>query len=376
MQESPPSNFSDYIKQALTVSLSSSKAYKITSLSLFILIFIISWSLLQTLIITSTEEIPMVMLRSFIDAASFIFFCHFGVRPFLKLFIVNRSISLKKVMHYLGLLFTLAIISLLLSLVITKMDYFNKLDITQIQFGNDEGAFNIDTDKRFFFVVGVLELVFNFFMWGLFYLAWHMYQAKKQMQKQMQLAQIQQLTNQLSPHFLFNTFNSIRALIYEDQDKAADTLTQLSELFRTHLQAHLRAESSLLEEWQVSQRYINIEQTRLEERLTVNIDIDEGLYQQKLPTLTLLTLLENATKHGISPNAEPGFINISAVKKDDEFWLLNVVNSLDANSSAASTKTGLKNIKTRLELMFNNQANFSYQKSATQFSVTLVLPYD
>lgn len=376
MQESPPSNFSDYIKQALTVSLSSSKAYKITSLALFLLIFIAGWSVMQTLIITSVEDIPMVMLRSFIDAISFIFFCHFGVRPFLKLFIVNRSISLKKVMHYLGLLFTLAIISLLLSLVITKMEYFNKLDITQIQFGNEDGAFNINTDKRFFYVVGVLEQAFNFFMWGLFYLAWHMYQAKKQMQKQMQLAQIQQLTNQLSPHFLFNTFNSIRALIYEDQDKAADTLTQLSELFRTHLQAHLRAESSLLEEWQVSQRYINIEQTRLEERLTVKVDIDEALYQQKLPTLTLLTLLENATKHGISPNAEPGFINISAVKKDDDFWQLNVVNSLDANSSAASTKTGLKNIKTRLELMFNNQANFSYQKSATQFSVTLVLPYD
>ena len=376
MQESPPSNFSDYIKQALTVSLSSSKAYKINSLALFLLIFIAGWSVMQTLIITSVEDIPMVMLRSFIDAISFIFFCHFGVRPFLKLFIVNRSISLKKVMHYLGLLFTLAIISLLLSLVITKMEYFNKLDITQIQFGNEDGAFNINTDKRFFYVVGILEQAFNFFMWGLFYLAWHMYQAKKQMQKQMQLAQIQQLTNQLSPHFLFNTFNSIRALIYEDQDKAADTLTQLSELFRTHLQAHLRAESNLLEEWQVSQRYISIEQTRLEERLTVKVDIDEALYQQKLPTLTLLTLLENATKHGISPNAEPGFINISAVKKDDEFWLLNVVNSLDANSSAASTKTGLKNIKTRLELMFNNQANFSYQKSATQFSVTLVLPYD
>ena len=375
MKENTPTNFSDYIKQALTISLIASKAYKITTLALFLLLFISSWLLMQTLIVTNTDDIPMVMLRSFIDAAVFIFFCHFGVRPYLKLFFINRSFSLKKVMHYLGLLFIIALISLLLSVALTKMEYFDKLDITQVQFANEEGSFNINTDKKFFFAVGVLEQMFQFFIWSLFYQVWHMYQAKKEMQKQMQLAQIQQLTNQLSPHFLFNTFNSIRALIYEDQDKAADTLTQLSELFRTHLQAHLRAESSLLEEWQVSQRYISIEQTRLEERLTITVEIDESLYQQKLPTLTLLTLLENATKHGISPNIEPGYINIIASKKDDNFWQLSIVNSVDANSSAASTKTGLKNIETRLALMFSNKAHFSYEKSATQFSVILELPY-
>ena len=375
MQENIPTSFSEYIKQSVVISLSASKAYKINMLALFTLIFVVNWSIMQALIVTSTDGLTMVMLRSLISATSFIFFCHFGVRSFLKLFIVNRSISSKKIMYFIGLLFVLALVSLLLSIAVTKMEYFDRLDITKIQFGNDDGDFNIETNISFFFVVGVLEQVFNFFIWSLFYLAWHMYQAKKQMQKQMQLAQIQQLTNQLSPHFLFNTFNSIRALIYEDQDKAADTLTQLSELFRTHLQAHLRAESSLLEEWQVSQRYISIEQTRLEERLTVNVDIDENLYQQKLPTLTLLTLLENATKHGISPNIEPGFINIRAAKKDDNFWQLSVINSVGAYSSAASTKTGLKNVKTRLELMFNNHAVFSYEKSANQFSVILEIPY-
>jgi hypothetical protein len=375
MQSSPPTNFSDYIKQAFKVSLSASKAYKITSLALFVLLFISSWLLMQTLIINNTEDIPMVMLRSFIDAVSFIFFCHFGIRPYLKLFFINRSFSLKKAMYYLGLLFIIALVSFSLSVAFTKLEYFDKLDITHIQFANEDSDFNVNTDKGFFYIVALFEKSFNFFIWGLFYQAWHMYQAKKQMKKQMQLAQIQQLTNQLSPHFLFNTFNSIRALIYEDQDKAADTLTQLSELFRTHLQAHLRAESSLLEEWQVSQRYISIEQTRLEERLTIYVEIDKSLYQQKLPTLTLLTLIENATKHGISPNIEPGFIKIIAAKKGEKCWQLSVINSVDANSDAASTKTGLKNIETRLALMFNDSASFTYQKSASQFSVSLVLPY-
>jgi len=66
---------------------------------------------------------------------------------------------------------------------------------------------------------------------------------------------------------------------------------------------------------------------------------------------------------------------IIASKKDDNFWQLSIVNSVDANSSAASTKTCLKNIETRLALMFSNQARFSYQKTATQFSVILELPY-
>jgi LytS/YehU family sensor histidine kinase len=244
-----------------------------------------------------------------------------------------------------------------------------------VQFINEEGAVDAKVDHSIFYVIGVLEQAVSFFVWSLFYLIWHMYQAKKQLQKQMQLAQIQQLTNQLSPHFLFNTFNSIRALIYEDQDKAADTLTQLSELFRTHLQAHLRAVSNLQEEWQVGLRYLAIEQTRLEERLTVKVDIDEALYQQKLPTLTLLTLLENATKHGISPNIEPGFIELCAQKKDNDFWQLTLINSVGSDSKAQGTQTGLSNIEKRLSLMFTDQAHFHYEKTDKQFSVTLELPY-
>ncbi len=365
---------SSHIEQAISLSKSASKAYKASMLIMFIGLFTMSWLLLQV-IVTNGGEYLMVTTRSLINASFYLLICHFGIRPYLKLYLVNRTLSFKKVRNFIAFILLLAAISLSFSLFITKLDYFDHLDITNVQFINEEGAIDAEMNHNIFYVLGVLEQAFSFFVWSLFYLIWHMYQAKKKLQKQMQLAQIQQLTNQLSPHFLFNTFNSIRALIYEDQDKAADTLTQLSELFRTHLQAHLRAASSLQEEWQVGQRYLVIEQTRLEERLSIKVDIDEALFQQKLPTLTLPTLLENATKHGISPNIEPGFIELCARKKNNDFWQLTIINSVGVNSKAESTKTGLSNIATRLTLMFTDKAHFHYEKSDEQFSVTLELPY-
>lgn len=368
-------NISRHIKQTVTLSKSASKAYKVTILLMFIILFIISMAFMQ-IVITQRLTMLMVTIRSLLGAFLYVSICHVGLRPYLKLYLVNRSLSLKKMANFVGFTLVLAIISFLFTLLITKMDYFDPLDFTKVQFSNENGTFDAQMDHHsIFYLMAVLVQMFSFFIWSLFYIVWYMYRAKKQLQKQMQLAQIQQLTNQLSPHFLFNTFNSIRALIYEDQDKAADTLTQLSELFRTHLQAHLRAISNLAEEWQVGQGYLAIEQTRLEERLTIKVNIDEALYQQKLPTLTLLTLLENATKHGISPNIEPGFIEICGRKKDDKFWQLSVVNSVGVDSKAQGTQTGLTNIETRLALMFTHQSSFHYEKNNKQFSVTLELPY-
>ena len=374
MEITRPSTISAYIQQALTLSKSTSKAYKITLLVQFITLFVMNWAVMQILIVDN-QDIMMVIIRSLLGAVSFILFCHYGLRPYLKVYLVNRTLSLKRIRNFIVFIMVLASFSLAISLFITKISYFEKLDITQVQFINENGVVDAQMNHNGFYLIGVLEQAFSFFVWSLFYLTWHMYQTKRQLQKQMQVAQIQQLTNQLSPHFLFNTFNSIRALIYEDQDKAADTLTQLSELFRTHLQAHLRAASTLEEEWQVSQRYLAIEETRLEERLTIKVNIDETLYQQKLPTLTLLTLLENATKHGISPNITPGFIDISASKVSDDYWQLKITNSVGADSKAAGTKTGLANVKTRLSLMFAEQARFTCEQNNQQFCLTLELPY-
>lgn len=190
------------------------------------------------------------------------------------------------------------------------------------------------------------------------------------MQQQMQQARLQQLTNQLSPHFLFNAFNSIRALIFEDQHKAADTVTRLSELFRFHLQAHLQPESTLAQEWQLTEQYLAIEQVRLEQRLQFSCDIAQQFSQYKLPTLSLLTLVENAIKHGIAPNVAAGQLHISA-KAHNNGWRLTVANSVQADTAQAGTATGLANLRSRLQLMYGANATLKLTQQSGQFSAQL-----
>ena len=206
-------------------------------------------------------------------------------------------------------------------------------------------------------------------------MGWQMRQSRKALQQEMQQARLQQLTNQLNPHFLFNALNSIRALIFEDQHKAADTVTQLAELFRVHLQAHLRPTASLQEEWLLCQHYLKIEQVRLEQRLQLEVNIADDVLQQLLPTLCLLTLLENAVKHGISPNAAAGSIAISAGKLGNNRWQLLVTNTVGAVSDSQCTGTGLSNCRKRLQLMYGEQASISTEHSKTHYIVRLELPY-
>jgi LytS/YehU family sensor histidine kinase len=223
--------------------------------------------------------------------------------------------------------------------------------------------------------IATINIAFLYLGWGFIYIFWHSFKSKQKLQKQMQDARIQQLTNQLSPHFLFNTLNSIRALIFEDQEKAANLVTQLSEIFRTNLQAHLKSKETLEQEWVVARRYLAIEQARLEERLQVEINIDEKVLQQSLPTLSLLTLVENAIKHGIAPNPMVGRLKVNAEVLNHTQWRLSLCNSVSENQADEGTKTGLKNTEDRLRLMFGDKMMFQAIRKGTEFIVTIEMPY-
>ena len=224
-------------------------------------------------------------------------------------------------------------------------------------------------------LVGGINQSILYWLWGLPYVFWHTLVSKKQFQRQMREAQLQQLTNQLNPHFLFNSLNSIRALIFEDQEKAAHTLTQLSELFRVYLHANLKPVSTLEDEWAIAKRYVEIEQVRLEQRLQVETYFDPSLWQQHLPTLCLLTLIENAIKHGISPNSQAGIIQIISRRTQAGRWQVCVNNSLAAESNAVSTHTGLANLQQRLQLL-SPLHQLRYQKTEKRFELCMELVDD
>ncbi|RUO26052.1 hypothetical protein CWE09_04815 [Aliidiomarina minuta] len=367
----------DNIKAFWRYSLYSSKGYKIAQAGAFIAF--ISFFILYAIPFFDINK-PLIALafisRSLLEATVFILLSHFILRSTFKLFLLQQQFRAR---HFFICLFMLTLSSLIMTVVsigINLLPLFQLTDMSSIVYQEVEStqglhiSFNLPTLLLMFFSM----YFFMFIVWSSAYGFSAMLKARKHLQQQVQEARIQQLTNQLSPHFLFNAFNSIRALIYEDQDKAAQTVTELSELFRFHLQAHLRPTSSLAEEWQISQKYLEIEKVRLEQRLNIQVHIASDLWQQKLPTLSLLTLLENAIKHGISPSSEAGLITIEA-SRQDKHWRLELCNSVTTGSQQPGTTTGLKNIKKSLQLMYGEGMNLCYEKQKERFCVWLELPY-
>jgi len=352
-----------------------SRSYKIVtaiSLLLFFAVFVI---FTQPLVKDDTRQ-TAVMLRSLCDILVFFATTHIFIRTYLKLNIVNRVLTLKRSGIFLLYMVAVAIGYSIISFAIGKIELFQFSDITSFQLQNDKGVTEIDIALPIIVGIAAFNNYITLLGWTVVYLFWVQQINRKKQQQQMHKAQLQQLTNQLNPHFLFNALNSIRALIYEDKDKAADTVTLLSELFRTHLKAHLNVKSTLGEELEISANYLAIEKVRLEERLNITTDIDPQLENQILPTLTLLTLVENAIKHGISPNKEAGSIDISAAIIDKKRWLLRVNNSVNANSNADGTTTGIKNVKKRLRLMFDRKYQWQQTIKDGIYSIAMELPRD
>src|SRR5262245_56209110 len=121
-------------------------------------------------------------------------------------------------------------------------------------------------------------------------------------------AQLQALQRQLHPHFLFNTLNTISGLMRNNVNEADQMIDRLGDLLRMTLHTSSTQEVTLQKELDVLQKYLEIEQGRLGDRLRVTIDLDPEALDAQLPNLPLQPLAENAVHHGIAPHARPGWI--------------------------------------------------------------------
>lgn len=359
------------------ISRHSSRGYKFAQGLTFLVFAAVYLSYALPFFDLETPQVIFIFTAKYLlEAAIFVAFCHYILRSTFKLFLTQQHMSMRQLLLALLVLIAVSIVFTAISLGLTFLPLFQVADLSSVYFQPAEGdrGLQVTFDMPTMFTMLVLTNLCFFMLWSCVYGFWQMVESRRQLQLQMQEARIQQLTNQLSPHFLFNAMNSIRALIYEDRDKAAATLTRLSELFRFHLQADLRPTATLQEEWYVTEQYLDIEKVRLEQRLQVNLSVDEELWQQKLPTLALLTLFENAIKHGISPNHQPGMIELSAERCTDH-WELVIKNTMDAQTQQAGTSTGLANIDKRLKLMFGEQVTMQAGPQDGYYQVKVELPY-
>jgi two-component sensor histidine kinase len=125
-------------------------------------------------------------------------------------------------------------------------------------------------------------------------------------------SKLQALRMQLNPHFLFNSLNSISALMHKDVEAADAMLIRLSDLLRHTLDSADTQEVPLREELEFLERYLEIERTRFGQRLRVKMDIAPDTLDALVPNLSLQPLVENAIKHGIEPHARPGLVQLRA----------------------------------------------------------------
>ena len=147
------------------------------------------------------------------------------------------------------------------------------------------------------------------------------------------------LQNQINPHFLFNSFNVLSDLVYEDQKKAVDFISQLSQLFRYVLDSRDKELVPVREEFEFIEAYNYLLQTRFEDKLSIELDF-EAEEEEMIVPMTLQLLIENCVKHNEISASQP--LSIRVMRKED---YIKVENSLQPKPiGAESRQTGLSNI--------------------------------
>lgn len=174
--------------------------------------------------------------------------------------------------------------------------------------------------------------------------------------------ELNKLKSQLNPHFMFNSMNSIRALIDENPDKAKEAVTQLSNILRNILLMNKNKEILLLEELQIVKDYLALEKIRYEERLQFSFDTKPETLNKSIPPLLIQTQVENAIKHGISKLPEGGIITVSTSIIANNL-VIEVNNTGQINSQESDTGFGLANSKQRLELLYGKKAGIEMKNT-------------
>lgn len=212
----------------------------------------------------------------------------------------------------------------------------------------------------------ILSLVLIFIIWSVIYFGFHFFDNYKKTEIQnlrleanTKEVELNKLKSQLNPHFMFNSMNSIRALVDEDPKKAKIAITQLSNILRNTLMMHKNKFITLEEELVLVKDYLELEHIRFEERLNFNFDIDPNTLTLNVPPMMVQTLVENGIKHGISKYPEGGSISIITLKSENGFKI-EIINTGQINIDAISDSgVGVENTTNRLELLFGKKASFS-----------------
>lgn len=230
-------------------------------------------------------------------------------------------------------------------------------------------------------VLRAIDNTLFLFVWVLIYYLYHYFQKNKKqevdtlkLQSMVKDLELKTIKSHINPHFIFNSLNSIRALVDENPERARRAITELSNILRSSMQVEKLETVPLQQELNIVKDYLALEQMRFEERLRVTFNINEDTLMQPIPPMMLQTLAENAIKHGISKQVDGGEVSISSDFVNNHHEII-IRNSGGLNGETRNEGFGLQSTRDRLQLLFGDKASFEIKNTNNNMvEAKLVMP--
>ncbi|MFL6547191.1 MAG: sensor histidine kinase [Povalibacter sp.] len=212
------------------------------------------------------------------------------------------------------------------------------------------------------------------------YLLWAFQRSREAERRALELqvlareAELKSLRAQLDPHFLFNSLNSVAALIGNNTEAARHMCFLMAQFFRKSLTLGREQAIPLSEEIALAETFLAIERVRFGDRLRARFDIADDVRMISVPPLMLQPLVENAVHHGVAHLLEGGEVHVSARRREGVIELV-VENPCDPDRPPSrSTGVGLVNVRSRVETLCGHRASVDVDASETHFRVSILLP--
>lgn len=200
-----------------------------------------------------------------------------------------------------------------------------------------------------------------------------------QLTSQLAEARLDALRRQLDPHFLFNTLNAIASLVERDPRGVRRMIARLGDLLRHSFEGGSDPEVTVRRELALLDLYVDIVKVRFQDRLVVDIRVDDEVLDALVPTFILQPLVENAVKHGVERRTEGGRVTVEGTRKGDAL-VLCVINDAPLEAAVATTPSrvgvGIRNTRARLEQLYGSMQSFRLEADAERGIVAEVrLPF-
>ena len=245
---------------------------------------------------------------------------------------------------------------------------------------NEKGVWQYENRRKGSFWFDLILSFILIALWLLIYFVWH-YVEKEQkdevdkltLEKTVKELELKTIKSHINPHFIFNSLNSIRALVDENPSRARKAITELANILRSSMQVEKMETVPLQQELAIVKDYLALEQMRFEERLKVEMSIDENTLNLPIPPMMLQTLVENAIKHGISKHINGGFIKVISRMNNGAHEIL-IQNSGELNGEVNGQGFGIKSTEDRLKHLYQGKAQFKISNRAGIVESEIIMP--